>query len=318
MKVIELFAGIGSPRKSLEKLNINHKVIAFSEIDKFAVDSYRAIYNDLSTPNLGDITKIKELPECDLLVYGSPCQDISRDGKKYGIKKGTRSGLLWEIGRLLDIYNLKKMLPKYIIFENVADILNINNRKEYEKWLLKLEDLGYKNYYKVLNSIDYGIPHSRKRLFCVSILDQNSAYNFPGKIKLKITMNDLLENEVSEKYFLKDNINNKYPKDKMIIDNRICKCIDANYGKGTNLKHFLSKGKRQLVQQEDFRIRMLTPLECWRLMGFEDQDYFKTKEVVRQEFQQYKLVGNSIAVPVMMAIFKNLFLEEEVGEYKLF
>ena len=89
LKVVELFAGIGSPRKALKNLNIDHKVIAFSEIDKYAIESYRAIHDDFSTPNLGDITKIEELPRCDLLTYGFPCQDLSIAGHGKGIAEMT-------------------------------------------------------------------------------------------------------------------------------------------------------------------------------------------------------------------------------------
>ncbi len=94
IKVIELFAGIGAFRQALKNQNIDHEIIAFSEIDKYAVEAYRAIHDDYETPNMGDIKEISYLPDCDLLTYGFPCQDISSAGYGRGIKEGTRSGLL--------------------------------------------------------------------------------------------------------------------------------------------------------------------------------------------------------------------------------
>lgn len=116
VKVIELFAGIGAFRQGLENQNIPHKVVAFSEIDKYAVEAYRAIHNDYTTPNLGDIKEIAHLPPCDLLTYGFPCQDISVAGFGKGIKEGTRSGLLLEVERLLDTSAIKGILmPPFAI-----------------------------------------------------------------------------------------------------------------------------------------------------------------------------------------------------------
>ena len=204
LKVVELFAGIGSPRKALKNLNIDHKVIAFSEIDKYAIESYRAIHDDFSTPNLGDITKIEELPKCDLLTYGFPCQDLSIAGYGKGIKQGTRSGLLLEVERLIDIAGEKGNLPKYLILENVKALVQKKHRKDFDIWLEKLESLGYSNYWQVLNAKDYGIPQNRERVFVVSILGEHKPYEFPEKKELKLRLRDLIDNEVPEKYYLKD------------------------------------------------------------------------------------------------------------------
>ena len=204
LKVVELFAGIGSPRKALKNLNIDHEVVAFSEIDKYAIESYRAIHDDYVTPNLGDISEVKELPQCDLLVFGSPCQDISLAGNQKGIVEGTRSGLLLEVLRLLEVAASKNQLPKYLLLENVANILSKGHKKEFEKYLVFLEKLGYKNFYKVLNAVDYGIPQNRERLFSLSILDKKANYNFPENEKLELRLSDFLESEVDEKYFISE------------------------------------------------------------------------------------------------------------------
>ena len=204
VKVIELFSGIGAPRKALENLKINHSVIAFSEIDKYAETSYRAIFNDYVTPNLGDITKISELPECDLLTYGFPCQDISTAGRGEGIKKGTRSGLLLEVKRLLNVAAYKNKLPRILILENVKALIQKKHKSDFDSWLQDLERLGYKNYYQILSAKDYGIPQSRERVFVISILGNHKPYIFHKASELKIKLSDLLESEVDEKYYLKD------------------------------------------------------------------------------------------------------------------
>ena len=203
IKVVELFSGLGAPRKALNNLNIDHEVVGFSEIDKYAEISYRAIHKDLITPNLGDIRKIKELPENDLITYGFPCQDISVAGYGKGIKEGTRSGLLLEVERLLNVAADKNKLPKYLLMENVDALLSKKHIKDFENWLVKLESLGYRNFYKILNAKDYNIPQNRNRVFCVSVRENNFKYVFPEKRVLKLKLSDLLEDEVLEKYYLR-------------------------------------------------------------------------------------------------------------------
>ncbi|WP_253301634.1 DNA cytosine methyltransferase [Spiroplasma endosymbiont of Phyllotreta cruciferae] len=153
LKIIELFAGIGAPRWVLQLANIDHKVVWFCELDKYAEKSYREIYNDYETPNLGDITKIDvnnlQKEEIDLIIGGWPCQDISLVGKRKGIDKdsGTRSSLLWYSLKIIEFYK-----PKWIINENVGNVLNAK---------------------------DYGIPQKRKRVFIISKLNENWMWKFP-------------------------------------------------------------------------------------------------------------------------------------------
>ena len=153
MKVIELFAGIGSQRKALDRLGINHEVAAIVEWDKYAYKSYEAIHG--KTLNLGDIRKVEKLPYCDLLTYSFPCQDLSVAGKGAGIKEGTRSGLLYEVERLLKVYENK---PTYLLLENVKNLVGKQHKPDFDKWLLTLEQMGYSNYWQVLNAKHYGIP----------------------------------------------------------------------------------------------------------------------------------------------------------------
>lgn len=215
MKVVELFSGVGSQTQALKNIGINHKVVGISDIDKFANKSYVAIHGN--TPQLGDITKVKELPECDLLTYSFPCQDISVSGSQKGFSEesNTRSSLLWEVHRLLG-----KTKPKYLLLENVKNLIGVKFFQDFQKWLSVLNDLGYVNYWQVLNAKDYGIAQNRERVFVVSIrkdvnevrtpLGQQSlfggfrTFEFPGKIKTDLRLKDFLEKEVDEKYYLKD------------------------------------------------------------------------------------------------------------------
>ena len=129
--VNELFSGIGAFRKALERLKIPHEIIGISEIDRYAIQSYNAIYGD--TRNYGDISEIYKLDYADLWTYGFPCQDISVAGKGEGIKRGeTRSGLLYEVQRLLNIADVYDELPKYLIMENVKNLLGKQFRADFD------------------------------------------------------------------------------------------------------------------------------------------------------------------------------------------
>lgn len=200
IKVNELFSGIGAFRKALENLKIPHEIVGISEIDKYAIKSYEAIYG--GTMNYGDILGIDKLDYADLWAYGFPCQDISVAGRGAGIVKGeTRSGLLYEVERLLLKSQKSDELPKYLVMENVKNLVSKKFMVDFERWLEFLESLGYMNYWQVLNAKDYGIPQNRERVFCISILGDKE-FVFPEKQPLKLRLKDLLENEVDEKFYL--------------------------------------------------------------------------------------------------------------------
>ena len=200
LKVFEAFAGIGTLRMALDRLDIEYDVVGISEIDKFAIQSYEAIHG--GTKNYGDISKINpdDLPDFDLFVYGFPCQDISTAGLQKGFKKGseTRSSLLWECEKII---NEKR--PKYLLMENVKALTFKKNMPGFEMWLKILEELGYTNYWKILNAKDYGVPQNRERVFCISIHGDHDKYEFPEGEKLTKRLRDVLEEEVDEKYYLK-------------------------------------------------------------------------------------------------------------------
>lgn len=203
MRVVSLFSGIGAFEKALTNLGIEHDVIRFSEIDKYAITSYCAIHNVNKELNLGDITEIdpNSVPSCDLITHGSPCTDYSVAGKGEGGDEGsgTRSSLMWHT---VDIVTHKK--PRYVIWENVKGVLNKKHRHNFDKYLNDLESLGYNNYYEVLNSKNYGIPQNRERVYVVSIrkdIDDGS-FTFPEPFDNGLRLKDLLEDEVEEKYYI--------------------------------------------------------------------------------------------------------------------
>lgn len=166
LKILELFSGIGALTKALERLNIEHEIVDAVEIDKYAVASYNAIHNTNFEPQ--DITKWDKDIEVDLICGGFPCQDISLAGQQKGIIKGeTRSGLMYEMMRIIH-----KLKPKYVIAENVRNLLSNKFRPQLEEYLCFLNDNGYKVTMDILNSKEYGIPQSRERIFIIGVKDE--------------------------------------------------------------------------------------------------------------------------------------------------
>ena len=202
LRLIELFAGIGSQTQALKNIGVPHKVVAISEIDKYAIQSYEAIHGKVN--NLGDIRAIEALPDADFWTYSFPCQDISVAGKGAGIKEGTRSGLLFEVERLLIRAAEDGTLPKYLLLENVKNLVSKKFKADFDRWLSFLSSLGYTNYWQILNAKDYGIPQNRERVFCVSIRGDHTPFVFPEKQELKLRLRDMIDEVVDEKYYLKE------------------------------------------------------------------------------------------------------------------
>lgn len=182
LKVIELFAGIGSQRKALEKIGINHKVIAFCDNDKYVEKSYRSIFNVYETPNLGDITELATLTYADLITWSFPCQDISNANNTGQGLNGKRSGLAYKV---VDLIKTMVTKPQYLLMENVPNLFSKKFFTEFQILQNKLSELGYHNYYFAMNAKDYGIPQNRKKLFMISTLKQD--FKLQGRIlKFKI------------------------------------------------------------------------------------------------------------------------------------
>lgn len=206
IRLIELFAGIGSQAKALKRLGVEFEHYRVCEFDKYAVCAYNAIHGTDFEPS--DITKLtgEELDIADterfcyIVTYSFPCQDLSKAGKGAGMGKdsGTRSGLLWEVERLLDEVD---ELPQVLLMENVPDVIGTKNAQHFYLWVEKLEQLGYHNYYRVLNAKDYTVPQNRERCFMVSALG-DYFYEFPEGVPLRTRLKDVLEEAVPDKYYL--------------------------------------------------------------------------------------------------------------------
>ena len=227
LKLLSLFTGIGAFEKALERLNIDYELVGFSEIDKYAIKSYCTIHNVPENKNLGDVTKIEidKIPDFDLMSWGFPCQDISIAGRMEGIKEGTRSGLYYEGYKIL-----KEKMPKYSIIENVKNLTSQRFKEQFNSILNDISELGYNNYWKVLNAKDYGVPQNRERVFIVSIrkdIDKNN-FTFPSPITLNLKLDDrfyLTENGIGR--LIKKN--NKLLKD--CQNPNISSCLIAGYHK---------------------------------------------------------------------------------------
>lgn len=260
--------------------------------------------------NYGDITKIdpNTLPDFDLFTYSFPCQDISVAGYQNGLTEGagTRSSLLWECCKIIETKR-----PRYLMMENVKNLVGNNHIHNFKKFVNYLESLGYRNFWAVLNARNYGIPQNRERVFCISSLDPDFQYKFPAPLKLKCNLCDMLECDVGNEFYLKEKDVLEKP-----IDQEVSYCIDSNYWKGSTLDNFLMKHRRQLVSDKldangKFRVRRLTPRETWRLMGVSDEDFEKAAQV-NKNTSLYKQAGNSIVVPVLEGVFRSLFFNSEV------
>jgi len=204
IKLLSLFSGIGAFEKALEKMDVPFEVVNYCEIDKYASKAFSLIHNLDENMNLKDVSRIQtpQLPnDIDVITYGFPCQDISNCGKQKGFTDDngdlTRSGLFFEALRIIE-----DVKPKIAIAENVRALTSNKFKAEFKIVLDSLNDAGYKNYWSVLNSQDYGIPQNRERVFIISIReDIDHGFTFPDKQELKLRLRDLLEDNVDEKYY---------------------------------------------------------------------------------------------------------------------
>lgn len=180
--------------------------------------------------NLGDISKIESLPYADFWTYSFCCQDISVAGKQAGIVKGqTRSGLLYEVERLLNVAKINNTLPKYLMLENVKNLVGKKFKAQFDDWLNRLSDLGYNTYWKVLNAKECGVPQNRERVFAISIRKDidNATFEFPMPFDNGLRLKDMLEDVVDDKYFLSDFVQSRfqltdYKQPKQICDTNEC------------------------------------------------------------------------------------------------
>lgn len=334
IKLLELFGGIGAPRKALENIGYEVKSIDYVEILPQAVKAYNELFDNSYKPQ----SVLDWNLNVDMLVHGSPCQDFSTAGLN-DLSSGR--SILYE--RTLEI--VEKLLnprPKYIIWENVVGLLHKNNIKHFNHYLRTMDELGYYNYYDVLNAKDYGIPQNRERVFTVSIRkDIHNKFSFFNieKKKMKPLVKFLEKNVLDEPRY-----NFQQPSMiKALENNKVNIAIDSintittkqvrwnnagivfrdldkiklfdnfNRKKQSNGYHLCEVNK--LIPITDYKetFRYLTERECWRLMGFTDNDFDKVKHFKSEDL--YRLAGNSIVVNVLEAIFKELLKGEKEDDY---
>ena len=350
IRLIELFAGVGTQAMALRDLGTDFTHHRAIEIDPFAMKSYNAIHGtnfkptDITTVSAADLGITDKDKYEYIMTYSYPCQDVSNAGKKKGMEKGsdTRSALLWEMERILLELQERNELPQVLVMENVPDVINEKNRKNFDQWYAFLENMGYQSYYKLLNAKDYGVPQSRNRCFMVSVLGEYN-YIFPKPIPLEKRLCDVLESDADEKYYLSEECvkrflqRNKEQKDKgnkRSSDNtcvmQIGNCMPtatrdnpnqgrvyATEGLAPTLNCMEGGNRQPMILQNGhgfnkggmMEIRKLTPLECWRLMDYSDEDFYKAK-AVNSNTQLYKQAGNGIVKAVLMAIFKEMLGKE--------
>ena len=220
--LLTTFSGYDSQAMAMDVLRDEHPDTfrwtwaGWSDIDKYACQMHNLVFPEAEDKALGDITKIdwhkvkQSLGgrEVDLFTYSSPCQDISQAGRQAGLKEGseTRSALLWHVADAVEV-----LRPKYLLQENVAALVSEKFMPDFQKWLDRLESLGYVNRWARLNAKDYGVPQNRDRVFCLSMRrDVAFDYHFPEAIPLTRKLEDVLEEEVDERYFLKDDAVSKF------------------------------------------------------------------------------------------------------------
>lgn len=247
MNYLSLFSGIGAPESALKNIGINYNLVGFSEIDKYAIKSYCEIHGVDESLNLGDITKIDldKLPkDIDLITHGSPCQDFSIAGIGKGGDKGsgTRSSLMWNTVEIVE-----HCKPKVIIWENVKNLLSKKHKHNFDSYLEVMSNMEYNNYYKVLNAKDFGIPQNRERVFTISIRkDIDKGFEFPKPIELKLILKDMLEDEVDEKFYLKQELVDRFvtslKSDKFPLGKSykvLGTTLEENETKGTNSRQWV-------------------------------------------------------------------------------
>jgi DNA (cytosine-5)-methyltransferase 1 len=252
-------------------------------------------------------------PECDLLTYSFPCQDISISGVQKGIKEGTRSGLLFEVERLLSVNR-----PKFLLMENVKNLISKNHIDNFQKHIYFLRGLGYSSFWRVLNGADFGCPQNRERVFMMSVLNSSieevkeKMMNVDNHKKDRVPMKPFIEQDFNQSLIVECDYTLHQPK-----QNSICKLIarrnDVSYDQARRIYSIdgcspcLTTSGSPQIMTEDGRVRNITAREGYRFMGVREQDINLLLTTSLSNTAHVALAGNSICVPVMEAIFSEFF-----------
>ncbi len=309
IQILELFGGIGSPRKALQNLGVPVKAIDYVEIDAKAVRSYNEIFRkelDYKTQNV-----IGYNLKPDVLIHGSPCQDFSIAGKQKGADKnsGTRSSLMWETLKIIKRMGVWK--PRVVIWENVKNVLSKHMKHNFEKYLEEMEKLGYTNSYAVLNALDFGLPQRRERVFTISMLGDKK-FDFE-KLEKKEAPN------IKEFLEKKEEFADQYIVTQPSMLKRISEKEGTFSGRVQVIKEYCNTITTKqmrcpnsgVIDLGNGKYRYLTERECWRLQGYTDEDFEAALKVHpgkngKLNGALYKQAGNSIPVGIFESIFKQL------------
>ena len=313
VQILELFGDIGSPRIALRNLGIDVKAIDYVEIDEKAVRSYNAMFEKELVYKTQSVVGYNLKP--DILIHGSPCQDFSIAGYQKGADPGseTRSSLMWETIHI--IQQMGEWKPKYVIWENVKNVLSRHMKHNFNRYLDEMEKLGYTSNYEVLNAMDFGLPQNRNRVFTISCLD-GLLFNFDTLERKQMrNISEFLEDTKDEKYIVSqpsmiNKINNNETMGVRVI---------KDYANTITTKQMRCPNSG-VIDLGNGKYRYLTERECWRLQGYSDSDFEAALKVHPGKPDKlngalYKQAGNSIPVPIFESIFKQI-LEKESSHNK--
>lgn len=295
-KFIDLFAGIGGIRLGFE--HVGGDCVFSSEWDAQAQKTYQANFNEIP---YGDITKIKpeEIPHFDFLLAGFPCQPFSQAGLKKGFED-TRGTLFFDIARIIEHHK-----PRVVFLENVKNLAGHDKGRTLKVILQTLEELDYKVFHQVLNAKDFGLPQNRARIYIVGFLDSVD-FHFPTPSKKQVKLGDILDEQVDKKYTISDKLwagHQRRKKEHLRKGNGFGYALfnhDSPYTSTISARYY-KDGSEILIDQKNQNPRKITPREASRLQGFP-----KSFIIPVSDTQAYKQFGNSVAVPVIKAIAKQI------------
>lgn len=307
IQILELFGGIGSPRKALINLGVPVKAIDYVEIDEKAVKSYNAIFSKDLEYKTQSVVGYNLKP--DILIHGSPCQDFSIAGRQAGADEGseTRSSLMWETINIIKQMGVWK--PRVVIWENVKNVLSKHMIHNFNRYLSEMESMGYTNSFETLNCLDFGLPQRRERVFTISMLD-GTKFDF-DKLERKPLrdINEYLEDTTEDKYIVSQpSMIKKINSTDGSFGGRVQ--VIKNYCMTITTKQMRCPNSG-VIDLGDGRYRYLTERECWRLQGYDDEDFEAALKVHpgregKLNGALYKQAGNSIPVTIFEIIFKVL------------
>ena len=309
MKVVSLFSGIGGLDQGF--LDAGYNVVWANDFDKFAVQTYNANY--IVPAILGDINAINidDIPNCDVIIGGFPCQPFSLMGEQNGFEDA-RGTLFFRIAEIIQGMIDRGQKPKVIVLENVRGLMTHDKGRTFSTIKKILEEtLDYKFYSEILNSADYGVPQTRNRTYIVCFSNQDVNFDFPGRVELDYYLQDILEDNVDEKYYLSDKILKTILADgsggyraKSEIDIQIARPLCATMAK-------MHRASQDNYVTQNGRVRRLTPRECARLQGFDDDFVIPVSDS-----QAYKQFGNAVTVNVSRSVALSIRdALTEIGEW---